>query len=150
MNDEQYRQLTRQINRYTPPVDVKRYLVEKYVSCMSEIYSTVICYSDLKDFNPGESPKVEVKRVKLEDVPDILCRETLVTRPPTLLPLVKDENTYSELLYVIFYVEKFHTYVYFYRCYETLTSTSSASTSPGPPTILPLNTPFATKMCKYC
>ncbi|KAG5864371.1 hypothetical protein JTB14_034246 [Gonioctena quinquepunctata] len=117
MNDEQYRQLTRQINRYTPPVDVKRYLVE----------------NDLKDFNPGESPKVEVMRVWLEDVPDILCRETLVTRPPTLLPLVKDENTYSELL-----------------CYETLTTTSPVSTSPGPPTLLPLNTPFATNMCKYC
>ncbi|KAG5864128.1 hypothetical protein JTB14_017785 [Gonioctena quinquepunctata] len=100
---------------------------------MCKIYSNVICYSDLEDFNPGESPKVKVKRVKLEDVPDILCRETLVTRPPILLPLVKDENTYSELL-----------------CYETLTTTSPVYTSPGPPTLLPLNTPFATKMCKYC
>ncbi|KAG5871766.1 hypothetical protein JTB14_023450 [Gonioctena quinquepunctata] len=61
------------------------------------------------NFNPGESPEVEVKRVKLEDspdilpptllplveennCPDILCCETVFTRPPTLLPLVEENN----------------------------------------------------------
>ncbi|KAG5879122.1 hypothetical protein JTB14_031669 [Gonioctena quinquepunctata] len=96
MNEEQYRQLTRRINRYTAPVNVKRYLVE----------------SDLMNFNPGESAEVEVKRVKLEDLPDVLCCETLVTRPPTLLPLV-EENNFPNIL-----------------CYDPLTT--------RPPTLLPL------------
>ncbi|KAG5873800.1 hypothetical protein JTB14_024116 [Gonioctena quinquepunctata] len=108
------------ISRYGNMITIEDpFCVKNVAKSWVEQQSTSICImfiSDLEDFNPGESPEVEVKRVKLEDVPDILCRETLVTRPPTLLPLVKDENTYPELLYVIFYVEKFHTYVYFYRC----------------------------------
>ncbi|KAG5864213.1 hypothetical protein JTB14_010021 [Gonioctena quinquepunctata] len=54
--------------------------------------------SDLMNFNPRESPEVEVKRVKLEDLPDIPCCETVFTRPPTLLPSVEENNCPNILL----------------------------------------------------